>query len=69
MLLGYAISKVDRQLGVDQIPVLSPSAPLFRNIHNGQIQHFQQTVIVRKDGFCLGYIVQLTVKLSIALVV
>ena len=44
---------------MDQAPVLPPSGPLFRNIHHGQIQHFQQAVIGEKDRFVLGHLAQL----------
>ena len=48
---------------MDQAPVLSPPAPLFRTIHHGQIQHFQQAVIGRKDGFGLvGNLAELAIK-------
>ena len=47
---------------MNQAPVLSPSGPFLRNIHHGQIQHFQQTVIGRKYRFCLGHLAQLAVK-------
>ena len=69
MLLGHALGKIDGHLSVDQAPVLSPSGPLFRNIHHGQVQHFQQAVIGGKDGFSLGHLAQLTVEALMALVV
>ena len=62
MLLRHALGKVDGHLGVDQTPVLPPSGPFFRNIHHSQIQHFQQAVIGRKDGFSFGYLAELAVK-------
>ena len=39
---------------MDPAPVLPTTRPLFCNIHHRQIQHFQQTVVCRKDalGFC-----------------
>lgn len=39
---------------MDAAPILLPTRPLFSNIHHRQIQHFQQTVVCRKDalGFC-----------------
>lgn len=58
VLLGHTLGKVDGHLGVDQAPVLPPSGPFFRNIHHGQIQHFQQTVIGGKDGLGLGHLTQ-----------
>ncbi len=62
VLLGHTLGKVDGHLGVDQAPVLTPSAPFFRNIHHSQIQHFQQTTISRKHRFGLGHLTQLAVK-------
>ena len=62
MLLGHALGKIDRHLGMDQTPVLTAPSPFFCNIHHGQIQHFQQTVIGGKDGFGLGHLAQLAVK-------
>ena len=47
---------------MDQVPVLTPSVPLFRNIHHRQIQHFQQAVVRWEDGFCLGDFSQLAVE-------
>lgn len=43
---------------MDQAPVLSLSG-LFCNIHQGQIQHFHQTVIGRKHRFGFGHLAQL----------
>ena len=43
-------------------PVLPPSGPLLRNIHHGQIQHLQQTVIRREYRFCLGHFPKLPVS-------
>lgn len=54
--------KEHSQLCVDYAPVLPPSCPLLRNIHHGQIQHFQQTVIRWKHRFCLGHFPKLPVK-------
>ena len=47
---------------MDQVPVLTPSVPFFRNVHHRQIQHFQQAVVGRKNGFGLGDFPQLAVK-------
>lgn len=41
---------------------LPMSGPLFRDIHHGQVQHFQQAVIGRKYRFRLGYLAQLPVE-------
>ena len=62
MLFGHAPGKVDGHLGVDQAPILPPSGPLFRNVHHGQIQHFQQAVIGGKDRFGLCHLAQLAVE-------
>lgn len=62
MVLGHTLGEIDDHIGVNQAPVLPLSGPLFRNIHHGQIQHFQQTVIDKKDRLRLGYLVQLTVE-------
>ena len=62
MLFGHALGKVDCHLGVNQAPILSPSSPFFRNVHHGQIQHFQQAVISGKHRFGLGHLAQLAVE-------
>lgn len=62
MLLEHALCKADAHLGVDQAPILSPSGPLFRNVHHGQAQHFQQTVIGGKDRRGLSHLAQLPVE-------
>ena len=62
MLFGHALGKVDRHLGVNQAPILPSSGPFFRNVHHGQIQHFQQAIIGRKDGFGLGNLAELAIK-------
>ena len=50
------------QLRVDHVPFLPPARPFFRNIHHGQIQHLQQTVIRREYRFCLGHFPKLPVS-------
>ena len=62
MLFRHTLGKVDGNLGVDQVPVLPPPSPLFRNVHHGQIQHFLQAVISGKDGFGLGRLAQMAVE-------
>ena len=62
VLLGHALGKVDGHLGVDQAPIMPPSGPLFRNVHHGQVQHFQQAVIGGKDRLGLGHLAQLAIK-------
>ena len=64
-LLRHALSEVDSHLGVDHTPVLPPAGPLFRDIHHGQIQHFQQAVIGGKDGFGFGHLTQLAVIIMV----
>ena len=61
-LLRHALGEVDRHLGVNHTPVLPPSGPLLRDIHHGQIQHFQQAVIGGKYGFGFGHLAQLAVE-------
>ena len=61
-LLRHALGEVDSHLGVNHTPVLPPSGPLLRDIHHGQIQHFQQAVIGGKYGFGFGHLAQLAVK-------
>ena len=36
---------------MDHTPVLASACPLFRDVHHGQIQHFQQAVIRGEHGF------------------
>ena len=43
-------------------PVLPSAGPFIRNIHHGQIQHLQQTVIRREDRFCLGHFPELAIE-------
>ena len=62
MLFGHALGEVNRQLCVDHAPVLPSASPFLRNIHHGQIQHFQQAVICGEHGFCLGHLPKLAVK-------
>ena len=47
---------------MDLPPILSVSGPFFRDIHHGQIQHFQKTVIRRKYRFGFSDLSELTVK-------
>ena len=37
-------------------PVLPPVGPLFRDVHHGPIQHFEEAVVCEKHGFRLGYL-------------
>ena len=60
--LRHALGEVDSYLGVDHTPVLPPAGPLLRDIHHGQIQHFQQAVIGGKHGFGFGHLAQLAVE-------
>ena len=62
MLVGHTLDKIDGHLGMDQAPILPSPSPLFRNIHHGQIEHFQQAIIGRKHRFGLGNLTQLAVK-------
>ena len=47
---------------MDDAPILAAPSPFPGNIHHGQIQHFQQTVIGGEDGLGLGYLAKLAVK-------
>ena len=58
-LLGDAILKEYRQLGIDDAPVLPPPRPFFRDIYHGQIKHFQETFVRRENRFCLGHFSEL----------
>ena len=62
MSLGHTLGEIDGHLGVDHTPVLPPAGPFLRNIHHGQIQHFQQAVIGGKHGFTLGHLAQRAVE-------
>lgn len=54
--------QVDSHLGVDHTPVLPPAGPLFRDVHHGQVQHFQQAVVGGEHGFGFGHLAQLAVE-------
>ncbi len=62
LLLGNSVPEVNDQLGIDHTPVLPPACPFLRNVHHGQIEHLEKTVIRRKDGFGFGYFSELAVK-------
>ena len=62
VLLRHAVSKEHRQLRVDQTPVLTPAGPFSGNVHHGQIQHFQQTVVRGKDRLGFGDLPKLAVE-------
>ena len=47
---------------MNHTPVLAAACPLFRDVHHGQIQHFQQAVICGEHGFGLGHLTKLAVK-------
>ena len=61
-LFRHPVSIVHGQLGVDDRPVLSTACPFLRDIHHGQIQHFQQTVIRGENSLGLGHLAKLTVE-------
>lgn len=54
LLSGHPICIIDFHLGVVDAPVLPSPGPFLCNVHHGEIQHFHQTVIRRKNGlgFC-----------------
>ena len=60
--IRHTVGKEHGRLRMNQAPVLPPSGPFLRNIHHGQIQHFQQAVIRRENRFCLGHFPKLPVK-------
>ena len=60
--IRHPVSEVDSQLGVDHTPVLAPTRPFSGNVHHGQVQHFQQAVIRRKNGLGLRHLSQRAVK-------
>ena len=47
---------------MNDAPILSPSGPFLRNVHHGEIQHFQQAVIRRKNGFGFGDLAKLAIE-------
>ena len=50
-LISHSFGEIDSELGMDQVPVLTPSVPLFRNVHHRQIQHFQQAVVYSSRAY------------------
>ena len=58
----HSVSEIDIQLGVDDAPILAPACPFPGNVHHGQVQHFQQTVVRGKNGLGFGHLSQLAVK-------
>ena len=47
---------------MDLPPILSVTCPFFRDIHHGQIQHFQETLIGREYRLRFRNLPQLPVK-------
>ena len=47
---------------MDHTPVLTPPRPFSGNIHHGQIQHLEETVIRRKNSLGLRHLPQLSVE-------
>ena len=62
MLLSDSVSEEDRQLSIDDTPVLPSASPFLRNIHHGQIKHLKKAVVGRKDRSGFGYLPELTVE-------
>ena len=62
LLFGHPVGEENRQLSIDPAPILPAACPLFRDIHHGQIQHLEQTVIRGKHGLGFGHLPQLTVE-------
>jgi hypothetical protein len=42
---GYPILKKYQELRVDRAPILPPAGPFFRNVHRGQIEHIEKSVV------------------------
>jgi hypothetical protein len=61
-LIRHSVSKADRQLGTDHALVLTPSSPLFRNVHDRQIQHLQKTVTCWKNGLGFGHFTEQAIE-------
>ena len=47
---------------MDHAPVLAPASPFLYNVHHGQIEHFQQTVIGGENCLGLRYLPELAVE-------
>lgn len=47
---------------MDLFPVLTMPCPFLCDVHHRQIQHFQQTVVSRENGFGFCHLAQLAVK-------
>ena len=47
---------------MDHAPVLTPASPFFRNVHHGQIQHFQEAVVCGEHGFRLSNLSELAIE-------
>ena len=47
---------------MNDAPILPPSGPFLRNVHHGEIQHFQQTVIRRKNRLGFGDLAKLAIE-------
>ena len=52
----------NHQLSVDRAPVLSPARPFFRDVHHGEIEHLEKTVVGGKDGFRFSHFPKLAVE-------
>ena len=61
-LIRHPVSVKDRQLSVYDGLVLPRSCPLFRNVKHSQVQHFEQAVVFRENGFGLGHFAKLTIE-------
>ena len=61
-MLRQPLGKENLQLGMNLPPILAPARPFFGNIHHGKIEHFEQTVIGRKNTLVFGDFPQLTIE-------
>ena len=62
LLPGHPVGVIDRQLGMNDAPILPPSRPFLRDVHYGEIQHFQQAVIRRKNRLGFGDLAKLAIE-------
>lgn len=51
--------KIDGQLGMDNVPILTAACPFLRYVYHGKIEYFQQAVICREYGLGLCHLAQL----------
>ena len=62
LLFRDPVPEENHQLSVDRAPVLPPARPFLRDVHHGEIEHFEKAVVGGKDGFCFGHFPKLAVE-------